>query len=82
MKITKKDANFIISLVFAVWFALIGMAWAYWAALILGYPFGIISFLLWRRGRKVDEKSERYKIVIWILAIGLALSLTALILIN
>jgi hypothetical protein len=77
VKITKSDVFFYASLVLALWFALAGMVWAYYAALFIAYPFGIISFILWRIIRK--EGRKRIRILPIVLGTGLTLSLVALV---
>ncbi|MEO6039164.1 MAG: hypothetical protein ABIQ93_12195 [Saprospiraceae bacterium] len=77
MKITKNDLLFYLSLISAIWFAWMGMLWVYWAALFIAYPFGLLSFLLWRVIR--NENRKRTKLIPVILVIGLALSLGVLI---
>jgi hypothetical protein len=58
MSFTKFDFNFIVALILAIWFSVAGMGWAYYAALIVGYPAGILSLILWRYGRKFDAKQQ------------------------
>nr|WP_121269792.1 hypothetical protein [Pedobacter schmidteae] len=36
----------IIGIIFAVWFALTSWLWTYNAALVISYPFGLISLLI------------------------------------
>lgn len=78
MKISKDDILFTTSLVLAIWFTLTGIAWAYWIALIVAYPAGLISLILWNRVRKTDVKQKRYVLIPFILVIGLTLSLSML----
>lgn len=68
---------FWIGLITAIWFAWTGMIWTYWAALIIAYPIGIVSFILWRMIK--DENRRRTKFIPIILSIGLMLSLGVLI---
>ena len=77
LMINKNDIFFVLSLISGLWFALVGMVWVYWIALFIAYPFGLISFLLWRNIRQDGRK--RTKIIPVILTIGLALSLSVLI---
>lgn len=77
MKISKNDILFYLGLIFAIWFAWTGMAWTYNAALFIAYPFGLISFIIWRV-IKIENK-KRTKFIPIILSIGLILSLTILI---
>lgn len=76
MKRTKDDWIALISFLFALWFSLAGIVWVYGAALIIAYPFGLISFILWRFF--LGEKRKQSKIIPTILACGLLLSLMVL----
>ncbi len=76
MKISKNDVLFILSLLSAIWFALLAWIWVYLAALIFAYPIGILSFILWLLIRK--ENKKRTKIIPIVLSIGLAFSLGVL----
>lgn len=67
---------FAVALVSALWFAVAGMVWAYYAALVIAYPFGILSYLLWRKLRK--DNQQRNRLIPMVLIIGLALSLGVL----
>ncbi|WP_146052771.1 hypothetical protein [Aquimarina sp. I32.4] len=53
--------------------ALTGMAWIYWVALIIAYPFGLISLLIWLTLKK--ENKKRTKWIPRILTTGLVLSI-------
>lgn len=77
MKITKNDILFVTAVLFSIWFAGTAYIWVYWAALIISYPFGIISFLIWRYLKKDGKK--RNKIIPILLTIGLIFSLGVLI---
>lgn len=77
MKISRNDIVFYLGLLFAFWFALTAMVWTYWIALVVAYPFGISSFLLWRSIK--NENKKRTKLIPIILAIGLVLSLATLV---
>jgi hypothetical protein len=68
---------FITGLLCAIWFTLFGVMWAYWGALFIAYPFGIIAFVCWFFIR--NENKKRTKLIPVILSIGLALSLSVLI---
>ncbi|RYY85325.1 MAG: hypothetical protein EOO15_17345 [Chitinophagaceae bacterium] len=61
----------------ALWFALAGMVWAYYTALFVAYPFGLLSLFFWWRIR--DRLGKRRKVIPVILLVGLALSLGVLI---
>ncbi|MCO6498495.1 MAG: hypothetical protein J5I50_12630 [Chitinophagaceae bacterium] len=73
IKITKNDLLFTLATFFALWFSAVGIIWFYGVALFCAYPFGIISFLIWRNIRK-DGKKRNIAIPI-ILIIGLLSSL-------
>jgi len=77
MKTKQNGILFWIGIVTAIWFALAGMVWAYWACLIIAYPVGLISYFIWR-SIKSDNK-QRNKFIPAILLIGLALSISVLI---
>jgi hypothetical protein len=79
MNLSKNDILFATSLLLAIWFTLTGAVWVYWFALIFAYPAGVISFILWRKGRNLDNRSKRYKIIPIVLGIGLLLSLSTLV---
>jgi hypothetical protein len=78
MRLTKNDILFFTSLIAAIWFALTGIVWTYCGALFIAYPFGLLSFILWRVLVKREHK-KRNKIIPVTLLIGLALSLIVLI---
>lgn len=75
-----KNTLFIPALICAIFFVLTSWVWAYNAALFISLPFGLISVMLWDRGRKTDARRERYKWVLYLLIFGSALSLCVLIL--
>ncbi|RZJ31135.1 MAG: hypothetical protein EOO48_02950 [Flavobacterium sp.] len=60
----------------AVWFAWTGMVWTYCACLIIGYPFGLISYLLWKKIKA--DNNPRNRFIPKILIIGLILSISVL----
>lgn len=76
MKINKNDLLFYLAMLFAIWFAWTGMVWTYLAALVIAYPFGIISLLIWLSIKK--ENRKRTKWIPRVLAVGLILSLIVL----
>ena len=76
MKINKSDLLFYTAILFAIWFSWAGMVWIYCAALILAYPIGIISLLIWLYLKK--ENRSRNKLIPRILSVGLLLSLSVL----
>jgi hypothetical protein len=77
MTITRNDILFWIGILTAVWFAWTGMAWTYWAALIIAYPAGLVSLLIWMKIK--PENKRRTKYIPVILIIGLILSLSSLV---
>jgi NADH:ubiquinone oxidoreductase subunit 6 (subunit J) len=76
MRITKNDVLFAISLSLSLWFAGTGYIWTYGVAIIIAYPFGITSYLIWRYIKKDGKK--RNKIIPIVIIAGLLLSLIAL----
>lgn len=72
----KNDLLYLIALFFSIWFLGTAYLWIYWAALIISYPFGIASFLMWLYLKKDGKK--RNKAILMILGIGLAISLSIL----
>ncbi len=78
MKISKNDILFIISLIFALWFTSTGYIWVYGLALIIFYPFALISYLIWRKLRKDGRK--RNQAIPVIIITGLAISIISLLL--
>lgn len=76
MTITKNDIKFTVALICAICFAFLGMIWVYWIALIIGYPFGLVSFFIWRTLQKAPRK--RNKAIPLILVLGLVISLATL----
>lgn len=75
----KANQYFYIALVAAIWFMLTGWLWAYLANLFVAYPFGVLSAILWYKGRKIEGNSKRYKVVAVILGLGLAASMITLV---
>ncbi|MFM6935055.1 MAG: hypothetical protein ACKOXP_06395 [Flavobacteriales bacterium] len=73
---TKTDWVALFSFLLAIWFSIAGTVWVWGAALIIAYPFGLISFILWRFF--LGEKRKQSKIIPTILAGGLLLSLMVL----
>ena len=76
MKITKNDVFFVLSLLCALWFTVIGMVWVYYVAVWMAYPIGGLSFLFMKM---MKEESIRTKIVKYILIFGLFLSFSVLV---
>jgi hypothetical protein len=73
---TKNDWIALISFLLAVWFSLAGIVWVYGAALFIAYPFGIISFVLWRFFLEGERKES--KLIPTILTLGFILSILVL----
>jgi H+/Cl- antiporter ClcA len=66
-----------IALICAVWFLPMGSFWTYLGNLIVGYPVGIIGWVLWRNARKLDADSKLNKVVMWLLVAGLVCSVVS-----
>ena len=75
----KKNVYFVSSLIMAIWFALTSSFWVYYVNIMLSFPFGILSLILWSKGRKIDDRTDRYKAITIILIIGVAVSLVMLV---
>jgi hypothetical protein len=73
---TKNDWIALISLLLAFWFLLAGTVWVRGAAIIFAYPFGFISFVLWRFFLYGEHKKNRS--IPFILICGLVLSVMVL----
>ena len=71
MTIKAGDILFWLGILTAIWFAWTGMVWIYWAALIIAYPVGIVSFLIWTKIRSENKKRTKYIPII--LVVGLVL---------
>jgi ABC-type phosphate transport system permease subunit len=76
MKRTKNDWIALISFLFSLWFLLAGTVWVRGAALVFAYPFGFVSFVLWRFFLTGERKES--KLIPTILGFGLVLSLVVL----
>lgn len=63
-----------IALVFAIWFVLTCAVWTYFANLVISFPAGIISVILWIVGRKYDKELRLGRIVVWLLRFGVCFS--------
>ncbi len=64
-----------LALICALWFLLNGWVWTYYACLVISYPVGLIGFWLWRKGKTKNLWNVTAGLI---LAAGLALSLSAL----
>lgn len=73
---TKNDWIALFSFLLAIWFSLAGIVWVYGAAFVIAYPFGIISFILWRFFLEGEQKQS--KVIPTILICGFILSLLVL----
>lgn len=73
----KNNVLFWIGIIAAIWFAWAGMVWTYFACLVVAYPIGLMSLLIWLK-IKADNK-PRNKFIPRILIVGLALSLSVLV---
>lgn len=76
MRRTKNDWIALCSLLLAFWFLLAGTVWVWGAALIIAYPFGVLSFILWRFFLEGERKQSR--LIPTILAFGFVLSILVL----
>ncbi len=76
MKLTKSNVLFSIAILLALCFTAGGIFWVYWFALIIAYPLGIASLLIWFYIRKDGRKRNRA--IPAILIAGLLLSLSML----
>lgn len=76
MAIQKNDAFFLLGLMAAIWFALTSWLWAYWAALVISYPFGLISYFLWQKIQA--ENRQRNRFIPIILGLGVLSSVITL----
>lgn len=74
MKVTKGDVFYYPAMLLAIWFALSAGAWSYAANLIISFPFGVLSVILWAIGRNVDVNKPRYKRIPIIWAVGVLIS--------
>lgn len=77
MKIIKNDVLFYLAIIFAFWFCWMGMIWVYNAALIIGYPAGLVSLALWYMIK--EDGKKRNKIIPIALSLGLLVSLSILV---
>lgn len=75
---TINNILFVLAIVFAFWFAVIGIFWVYWMALYIAYPFGVVSFFIWKNIKKDGRKWNT--VIPVLLLIGLVFSLAMLML--
>lgn len=76
MKPITSNILFTLGVLLALCFALLGMLWAYYVALILAYPIGIVSLIIWFKVK--NDNRTRNKLIIGILIIGFILSMAML----
>ena len=74
----RNNILFVIAIVFALWFAFAGIIWVYWMALYIAFPFGVLSFFIWKNIKKDGRK--RNTVIPVLLLSGLLCSLAMLIL--
>jgi hypothetical protein len=74
----KTKIYLIISLVCAIWFLLTGSVWVYFANLVISYPVGLLSFVLWNKCRKAPFYHTLQKAVMYLLLAGSVISLISL----
>jgi hypothetical protein len=72
---SKVNFYFFASLICAIWFAVTGYLWVYYANFIISFPFAGLSLLCWHYGKKIDPNPKRYNIVFIVLGIGALVSI-------
>lgn len=72
------------SLLTGIFFLMTASVWAYFANLVLALPALLISYLLWRAGKKHDPRVARYRIIpiVWMAGGLLSLGVLVALLIN
>lgn len=76
MKFNKSAVLFYVGMICAIWFALTGWLWLYWAALFIAYPFGLVGFIVWLVIKKYNQRRATW--LARILIAGLIISLFVL----
>lgn len=71
----------ILALICVLWFLLVGWYWGHWFNVIFVFPFAILGFFLWRKGRGAEKKILN-QIVGWMLWAGAVSSIGFLIAIS
>lgn len=66
----KSNILFGIALICVIWFMLTSWFWTFGINVIISFPFGIISYFLWRRGKKQGEWVTGYKAISIMLLLG------------
>ncbi len=69
---------FVVALLTAIWYALTAWYWPYYVNMVFAAPAGLLSFVLWLIGRRMDTGKYRYNIIGWILLLGTVVSLGVL----
>ncbi|CAN5875332.1 hypothetical protein BH11BAC7_BH11BAC7_11840 [soil metagenome] len=69
---------FYVALICAIWFLLTSWFWVYYANVFISFPFGLLSLILWYKGKKIG-KEKRFNFVAVLLISGVALSLISLV---
>lgn len=68
---------FILAILLALVFLGAGVVWAYYFALVIGYPAGFVSLLIWRRLARKNFKASVLIPFILVAAVTLSLSVLA-----
>jgi hypothetical protein len=74
----KPQARRVLALICAIWFVLTGWMWLYAANILFSYPFAILGFFLWKNAEKAEPHTRLNRVTIWMLGIGLFLSIGSL----
>jgi len=77
-EMNKSNYYFYSALVCAVWFTLTSFLWTYLANVFISFPFGLIGWFLWYKGKQIEVPNKRYKTIAIILIVGLLVSLFTL----
>jgi hypothetical protein len=75
----KSNLVFYTAVLFATWFMLTSWFWTYGVNVLFSFPFGLISYFLWRNGKKQGDRAKAYKIVSIMLSIGVIASIGTLV---
>ena len=76
---TKYNLIFYSALVSAIWFMLTSALWTLLMNLVISFPFGLLSLLLWYSGKRMDDRKKRYNTILIILLIGVLVSAASLV---
>jgi len=60
-----------------VWFVLTSWIWGYLANLIMSYPIGVVGFILWYRGRRLNRASNLNRVTLGLFIVGVVASIAA-----